>query len=800
MATTFESSATSAPITRQRETNAGWQIRVSLEALIYAGLFLLAAVLRLLAIGEAPINDYEAHEALAALRHVNLDVPGSAGVADNPLMAVANQLVFFFFHANNVTARLTTAIVGVLLVLAPLLWRPFIGRSSALAMAALLATSPVAMAASRTMSGVTWTMALVFVGGWLLYRYAETGRKGYAIGTTMTAGAIILLTEPTGLVSFFGLFISLSLALLLYPRLSGRQSPTFATSLQSLLREWPWAEGLLATLLLVLVVGTGFFSTPDTLTSAGATLAEFAERIDEGVPGKPPAYALLVALRYDIGLVVFGVIGLYFALSEGKFVDYFLAGWFVWGLLAVSLYSGATPDAALWISVPAAGLTARLVARMFRSASIGYWVVPNWAIPVHAITTFALVVGIVLNVFLVGITLQREAEPAGFKELKAPYGQPAFEGLDTREARIGTFDENMNSNTFLLRIPLPAASENELDIERIPPPIVLQVWKMDDGINPVVNITSSVGNESIFPTITYPENDDRGIVQRLQFPAFVRDATSGQYPDFMNYNIQVSQAAGEAYAPGQFAVITHPGDIDEKGLIGSFPEGFYLDTPALQTGIKVLEGRTLPSVIVAVITILVIMMLFFIAGSLWGSRAAWRGLGFGVLAYFMVFGIGLGWQASTTFADDPRDLWRVEPTLDRYDNLVNTIEEMSRHATGTDNEIQIVVQGQDDGALAWALRDFPNATFTNIVGVEIIEGQDNPEAIIAPVGERPAMGAGYIGQDFTLSETWDYGSLNWTDFVAWLAIRESRFSPETDDQVMLWIRQDVYGVEEVITE
>jgi hypothetical protein len=121
---------------------------------------------------------------------------------------------------------------------------------------------------------------------------------------------------------------------------------------------------------------------------------------------------------------------------------------------------------------------------------------------------------------------------------------------------------------------------------------------------------------------------------------------------------------------------------------------------------------------------------------------------------------------------------------------------MSRQATGEVNRLDITVQGGDDTALAWALRNFERTEFVDGLGIEVDSG-----VVIAPkTSEEPVLGDDYVGQDFALTRHWELAWLNWTDFVAWLTLRETRYPPEPDHQVVLWARKDVYGIERVTTQ
>ena len=237
--------------------------------------------------------------------------------------------------------------------------------------------------------------------------------------------------------------------------------------------------------------------------------------------------------------------------------------------------------------------------------------------------------------------------------------------------------------------------------------------------------------------------------------------------------------------------MTYPADYKER-------DSFYLDIPYILAIFRILQANPpLPvtAPLVLLFSLLLLIILFFLVGSLWGSRAAWRGLGFGLLIYFSLYGIGLGWQASVTFADDPRELWQSRDTSANYDAMVDTLKLMSRQDNGEEYRIDITAQAPDDGALAWALRNFDRTQFVEGVGIEI-----NSAVVIArptPIGQPLDIGADYVGQDVILTRHYELSWLNWVDLLGWLTLRETRYPTVPGEQMMLWVRKDVYGVDEV---
>jgi hypothetical protein len=333
--------------------------------------------------------------------------------------------------------------------------------------------------------------------------------------------------------------------------------------------------------------------------------------------------------------------------------------------------------------------------------------------------------------------------------------------------------------------------------------MTVQIWRMDDSINPTMCVVTDLEGHCFIDELQASLDQLQQHQERLLYGPFSYDGGIVEQIRFSApgvYYTRVVQAEGDSFRRGQFALLTHPEDVQKTGILGLF-KGYKLKMPAIWVLLRVLINQGQPTVplMVIIFTFFLLVISFFLAGSLWGSRAAWRGVGFAFLIYFVVYGLALGWQASVTFANDPRELWQINPPTRKINRLVDTLEQMSRFDKSTRGEpdkITIAVQAPDDGALAWALRDFDNVDYVEGVGLEIATG-----AVIVPYDEKGyTFGADYVGQDFILSEEWHLYDLSWTDFFAWLNVRETRFKPSIGDRYMLWVRKDVYGVREVTTE
>lgn len=626
------------------------RVRLTLEVLLYALLALAAVGLRFAALGDAPLNDDEAARALGALRMVDASVPGAADVPDSPLTMALHALTFTFGGASDAAARFPSALGGVLLVLAPALWRRYLGPLPPLILSFLLTISPVAWLASRTLSPAVWSALLAIVAPWLALRFVETRRAAYAVGATIACVGLALLVEPVGAITLLALAFGVVFAWLT----EGDPASGVGSGLRSLLRGWPWAQGALAAAVVALALSTLIFFLPSGLTAIGNVLAGAVRGLSERPPGATVAFPLLIALRYEPGVALFGVLAAVHAVREGGFFERALAGWLLAGIAGGLAYAGATAAHALWVTLPLAALLALAITRWLTERPGVVWNVPRGGVTLHAAITFALWSAVGLSLVLMGKQILLDL-PAGVTRLGA-LAERIFDGLYSRRSASSEMIEVQGAQVF-------------------------------------------------------------------------------------------------------------------------------------STTLGFIQLRSLLTVLLS----LLVGILYFLVGSLWGARTAWRGLALGTLGVLLLYGLGVGGHTAFQASGDPRALWYPDPVTDDVRELETTLETMSLRATGTPHLIGITARVPDDGALAWALRRHPNTTFAGGLGPEV-----RSAAVIAPwTDPAPVLGASYIGKDLITRRAWSLDSLSWRDMIMWLYRGASRVTPAPSETIMLWVRSDVYGVENV---
>lgn len=169
----------------------------------------------------------------------------------------------------------------------------------------------------------------------------------------------------------------------------------------------------------------------------------------------------------------------------------------------------------------------------------------------------------------------------------------------------------------------------------------------------------------------------------------------------------------------------------------------------------------------------------------WSAVAARLGLVLAGAGFLLAAGFGAGWGVTQVRPGSPAELWWAQPAAPDVRRLLRTLGDVSNYSVGNTHDIEVVVQAPGDGLLAWALRDFPHASF-----VDRLDPVITSPVVIAPLdtATNPTLGSAYVGQDFFLRATWA-ADLSGPEWVSWLAFRTA--TKQVNEPVVLWVRQDV---------
>lgn len=273
-------------------------VEISVEALLYGVVIVLAAGLRLAFAAREPLAVAESANALAALDLTwGRPTAGSAPLAD-----VLGAFIFFVAGPSDLAARLPSVLAGAATVAIMPLFRPLLGRLAALVAAVLLAFGPFSLAIARRADADALAVlaGLVVILG--LMRFRNEGHLGWAV-TALIAMALLLTAGPRAVTLVLAGIVAVLLARIL----------SVPTPLAALSRAWrtggagwtgPIGWAGIAALVAFVVISSRVFLEP-----SGLALPALNAWVREVTPGGSMAAPLVAVLSYDPLAVLVGVGG-----------------------------------------------------------------------------------------------------------------------------------------------------------------------------------------------------------------------------------------------------------------------------------------------------------------------------------------------------------------------------------------------------------------------------------------------------------------------------------------------------------
>ncbi len=336
--------------------------RISFGVLLIISLIIITTLLRLISLGSVPITGSEIERGLSAYRGTFATESGTLSVSDTPVQFWLQRIALLIFGRDEFALRFFTAVAGILLCFVPLWFVRLIGLPRALILCVLLIISPTMIASARLSSGAVWSM--LFAGGMLfsLWHYWEERKPTAGMLLVVFASLLVLMSEPGGLILFLiliaALLIALTLTIIDSPDYQQVSSSALLGEIQNRFTGFPWVNGLLIAVLLIMVLSTGFLIQPSGLRMVGAVLEGFVTGFGTASQGSPFLYPLLVSIFYDLGYWILAALALILMIRLGEvtFVERFLLAWVLIGVIASVLFRGAEAVHGIWLVVPLAGL------------------------------------------------------------------------------------------------------------------------------------------------------------------------------------------------------------------------------------------------------------------------------------------------------------------------------------------------------------------------------------------------------------------------------------------------------------
>ncbi len=317
-------------------------------ALGYGFLFVLAVILRFNQLHLPLLSEHEAAIALQATGN-STGISGGAGIG--PIL----RSIFFVFGQSELSARIISAILGLLLVFVPFLFQRIIGRESAAILSVLIMFDPGLIAYSRQVDGAIFTVfGLLFAAGFIIQK--KTIPAGIAFG-------LALLGSPI----FWPGILSIGLALWLSRTKQQHEIKNESEPSESFMVEKSdIMPGLVSLVLTILFLGSAFGTR---LTGIAAPVLNLMDYIKGWTIGNEfsPFLMLFSFLLYQPFILVIGLIEGFRITRSGSRLDAFLLRWFFLSYLLAVTYPSRGMDSLLLTFVPLLVLASRFIARVINN-------------------------------------------------------------------------------------------------------------------------------------------------------------------------------------------------------------------------------------------------------------------------------------------------------------------------------------------------------------------------------------------------------------------------------------------------
>ncbi|MBI5876025.1 MAG: glycosyltransferase family 39 protein [Chloroflexi bacterium] len=330
---------------------------LTVEHVLWAVVIAVAAFVRINDLAWTSLSDAE-----AALANAGLDLlrgGATAALGARPLFSALAGLAMAIFGASDASARIVSALAGIIPVALTYWLRPLLGRIGAIAAALVFTVSATFLTQSRTANGDMLAFAGIYAAlvGITLWLQTRAPSRLYLAAAGV---AIALVSSPIAYTALLIVGVFAALALVLRARrlvdVSNWERAFY------MFRGMPGASRkVLAVFALVFAGGaTAGLVNPGGLQAAANLAADWLGAWG-GTPARPASFAFDVLVRYELLPLTFGLAGLFYMLARGDRLALFMAWWLSAALTFTTLSPERTPAVILLVLLPLVWVTGRVV-------------------------------------------------------------------------------------------------------------------------------------------------------------------------------------------------------------------------------------------------------------------------------------------------------------------------------------------------------------------------------------------------------------------------------------------------------
>ena len=331
----------------------------TLGSISLAVVVLLLFLSRFIHLGEVPLSNLEATHALTALSETEAASPFWPPASETaPISTSYNTstvLIFELFGDTNATARMIAGIAGVGIVLALLILGDRLTKPRILLLSMLLLISPVLLTTSRRAGGTTLAACgMVLFFSIMLGGSGETHKPG-AYRLAAVALGISIVSGPAFFMSILGFLLAILLSRFVR---NGSWDELISKEDVYGLRSNIWL-----TVLTSILVASGLGIVQGGLQGFSESLQVWLQGWTDGPVISSWTYLVMLFL-YEPFLLVFGTIGVVWAITQKDTLGIAASLWFIGALIAGLIYPGRTPLTLIWAILPLAFLSSKALVEL----------------------------------------------------------------------------------------------------------------------------------------------------------------------------------------------------------------------------------------------------------------------------------------------------------------------------------------------------------------------------------------------------------------------------------------------------
>ncbi len=296
----------------------------TIDYLIYGLILIMGIAFRFINLGSLPLSDVESSVSLHALSLISGE--NAETISDQTVLSNIQAVFFFLFGNSNFFARLFPAVIGVLFILVPFLFRNFLNPKMMIILSFWIALSPTFVSLSRQVDS---TILFLFSISIFFYYFIKQSVIPSAVFfvISLLSGKIFLMIFIPSLISLIYVYIFLN-----------KQNNSIYDQIMQLIKSFQWKKFSLYSISSYILLSTFGFIFPGQLSGLGYGISAYFNSF---------SHLSIVTLSdlvrglffYEIAAILIGLIGIVYVIRKNQIVGLFLTGMITFSIVQIVLMS-----------------------------------------------------------------------------------------------------------------------------------------------------------------------------------------------------------------------------------------------------------------------------------------------------------------------------------------------------------------------------------------------------------------------------------------------------------------------------